>query len=169
MLTATGWHEVNNIPPTAPSNTVEYLRPNSSTEFDSYRRETDGEPKHHKAFTNFHFQFSRFPTDIIYNQPSPRPIVGWASPRCSTGWLGARPPIQWRWKATTQAILFPRSIQHGGWTAAMRWRQYFAIIGPTNHRTTGRKAESVTPIFWIPPSPQCSSTAVTIVHRTVQR
>lgn len=71
MLTAIGWLEVNNIPPTAPSNTVEYLRPNSSTEFDSYRRETDGEPKHHKAFTNFHFQFSRFPTDIIYNQPSP--------------------------------------------------------------------------------------------------
>lgn len=48
----------------------------STSQFDAIRRETDGEPKHHKAFKNFHFQFSHFPTDIIYNPcPAGRPAL----------------------------------------------------------------------------------------------
>lgn len=48
-----------------------------SNQFDTIRSETDGEPKHHKAFRNFHFQFSHFPTDIIYNHhcPASRPVL----------------------------------------------------------------------------------------------
>lgn len=151
MLTATGWLEVNNIPPTAPSNTVEYLRPNSSTEFDSYRRETDGEPKHHKAFTNFHFQFSRFPTDIIYNQPSPPSYSRVARHVVPQVDLVHGPRSNDDERRQPKRYSFPGPSNMGGGRRRCDGDSTLPLSDqPTIERQASRKAESVTPISWKP-------------------